>query len=140
MEAGIMLGTLGLYAIEDWKKRKITAHYLIVIGVVGLCIQFCNEEGFSYSNLGGMVLGAGVMILSRVTGGSIGMGDGLLLLVTGIYLGAERNMALFFTGLLYAAFWSLGLIVLGKGKRKREIPFVPFLLAGYITVLIGGKI
>lgn len=69
------------------------------------------------------------------------MGDGFLFLVTGIFLGGGKNMELLMISLLYAALFSLGLIVFGKvkgkaGRKEKEIPFIPFVFLGYATMLL----
>lgn len=84
----------------------------------------------------GIGVGLVICILSRCTGGSIGAGDGLILTVTGVFLGGSANLELLLTSLLYAAVFSLGILTFGKKNRRQEIPFVPFLLLGYLTMII----
>ena len=84
----------------------------------------------------GMAVGLAMMGVSALTRGSIGMGDGMLLVVSGVFLGGAANVELLFTGLLYAAVFSLGVLALGKHKKYRELPFVPFLFLGYVTMLL----
>ena len=84
----------------------------------------------------GMSVGVVLLIFSIVTGGRIGAGDAVLLIVTGIYLGFEQNLQLFLSGLLLCGIWALGLLVLRKKSRKDSIPFVPFLLASYMGMLV----
>ena len=84
----------------------------------------------------GMSVGVVLLMLSVLTGGRIGAGDAVLLIVTGIYLGLEQNLQLFFSGLLLCGMWALGLLILRKKSRKDSIPFVPFLLAAYMGMLV----
>ena len=84
----------------------------------------------------GMSVGVALLFFSVLTGGKIGAGDGVLLIVTGIYLGLEQNLQLFFCGLLLCSMWALGLLILRKKTRKDSIPFVPFLLAAYMGMLV----
>lgn len=133
----IILGMLGFYAVEDMKKKKITIHYLPVFAAIGIFMHLYYQNAGILSILGGMLQGMGILVLSLVTRESIGAGDGLILVVTGIYLGAGKNFELFMISLVYAAVFSLGLLVLGRKKRKYEIPFIPFLLAGYISIMMG---
>lgn len=135
----IMLGMLGFYAVEDIKKKKITVCYLLIFALVGIFTNLYYKNMSMLSIAGGIILGAGVLALSFITRGSVGTGDGMILVVTGLYLGAGKNFELFMTSLIYGAVFSLGLLVVGRKKRKYEIPFVPFLLAGYITIMVGAR-
>ena len=71
-----------------------------------------------------------------ITKGALGMGDCLVLLA----LGTVMDMGDFFLMLLGAVFSSAVyagiLLVILKKNRNTEIPFVPFLLMGYL----GGVI
>lgn len=141
MENVIVLTMLGIHAAEDIKSRRIALPCLLVFGLAGAAVQlYCRDMSFASIGLG-MAVGIGILLLSILTGGSIGMGDGLVFCVTGIYLGGSRNLELLFMSLLYAALFSLFLLVKGKGtakNRKREIPFLPFVFAGYVTILLEG--
>ena len=141
MENVIILTMLGVHAAEDLKRRRIALPCLLVFGLVGAVVQlYCRDMTFFSVGLG-MAVGIGMLLLSLLTKGSIGMGDGLVFCVTGIYLGGARNLELLFTSLLYAALFSLFLLAKGRGavrKRKKEIPFLPFVFLGYGTILLEG--
>lgn len=136
MIQGILLGMLGLYAAEDIRKRVISVRYLPIFGAAGMILHIYMRDMSIFRIFLGAAVGIGILLISHITDGSIGMGDGLLLVVTGIFLGGTSNVELLFTGLLYAAVFSLGVLVLGKRKRRREIPFIPFLFLGYLTMLL----
>ena len=141
MEQGVLLGILGLCAAEDVKKRSITSLYLAIFGAVGIVIHLFGRE-LSWPGIGlGVAVGVVLLLLSRLTRGSIGMGDGLVFCVTGIFLGGVCNLELLMISLLYAAFFSLGMLTFGKkykNRWKREIPFLPFVFLGYATLLVRG--
>ena len=137
MEQGILLGMLGLYAVEDIRRRHITLPYLIIFGLLGIFLHMYFKDTSVVSILSGVAVGLGLIVLSVLTRGSIGMGDGFLFLVTGIFLGGGQNISLLMVSLLYAALFSLGVLVLGKRNgKKKEIPFVPFVFLGYATMLL----
>lgn len=137
MENVIILTMLGFHAAEDLRKRSIAVPCLMMFGLVGLGVQlYCQDMSLVSFGLG-VAVGLGLLLLSLITGGSIGMGDGLVFCVTGVYLGGSRNIELLFISLLYAAVFSLFLLTRGKGavkKRKKEIPFLPFVFLGYVTI------
>jgi leader peptidase (prepilin peptidase)/N-methyltransferase len=74
-----------------------------------------------------------------MTGGKIGMGDGILLCVTGIGLGFWNNLELFGVALFLAAVLSIILMILRVVDRKKSIPFIPFLFAGYLIIVFASK-
>lgn len=132
----LLLGMLGLYAVEDIRKRTVTVRYLILFGAVGMGLHLYWRETSLPGILLGIAVGMGMLLLSFLTGGSIGRGDGALLMVTGIFLGGASNVELLLTSLMYAAVFSLGILVFGRRKKNREIPFVPFLFLGYLTMVL----
>ena len=140
MEILILSGMLGLYSIEDIRKRTITAKYLIVFGIAGVMIHLCKRDISLLGLLLGAGVGMGMVCISFITRGRVGMGDGLLLITTGIFLGGAVNMELLMISLVYASFYSLGVIIFRKKKKNCEIPFIPFIFAGYITIVVGGSL
>ena len=81
-------------------------------------------------------MGAAVIMLSIISKGAVGMGDGLLFLSLGTVLSFEELLSAFLLGLFCCCFWGIVVLFLsGKGK-KTEMPFVPFLMLGYIGGLI----
>jgi leader peptidase (prepilin peptidase)/N-methyltransferase len=71
--------------------------------------------------------------------GKIGIGDGVLLCATGLGLGFWSNLELFAIALLLAAVISIVLLTFRLADRKKSIPFVPFLLLGYVFVMAADK-
>ena len=136
MERGILLGMLALYGVEDLRKKTISARYLPLFAIAGMGLHLFLQNLSVVSILLGMAVGLAMMGLSVLTRGSIGMGDGMLLVVSGVFLGGAANVELVFTGLFYAAVFSLGILVFGKRKKKREIPFITCLFLGYMTMVL----
>lgn len=131
-----LLGMLGICSIEDIRKKQVQVYLVLVFGIIGMIFHLLYRS-LSIGNIFcGMMLGVILMVVSKITSGSVGMGDGLILMVTGVYLGIGSNVKLFFHGLLFAAIWSLVLIVLFRKTRRQEIPFVPFLLMAYVEMLL----
>lgn len=132
----ILLVMLGLYAIEDIRKRSISILFLPLFGLAGAGMHLFQRDIGIVSILLGVVVGAGMIGISFLTRESIGLGDGFLFLVTGVFLGGAANMELLLFSLLYAAVFSLGALIVGKKKRKQEIPFIPFVFLGYLTMIV----
>lgn len=133
----ILVVMLGAYGVEDLKKREITTPFLVIPAVLLISVQFFQQQQSWYTLWGGVAVGAAVLILSVLSRGRIGLGDGMVLLVTGIGLGGSQNLELLMISLLYAAFFSGFLLLVKRASKNGEIPFVPFLFLGYLTMLAG---
>lgn len=138
MQNYILLALLIICAAEDWKRKEVSITYILLFGIAGVIMHLFCPNCSIYSMLWGLLLGVSVMGFSFFSRGSIGMGDGILLVVTGVYLGGQGNLELFLTGLFLAGIWSLGLVIRKKKTRKDKIAFMPFLLAAYAVMLVGG--
>ncbi len=134
----ILLGMLGLYAVEDIWKKRISVRYLWIFGAAGIVINLFQKSISVPDMLLGVAVGAALVVVSLLTRESIGLGDGFLLMTAGVFLGGSSVLELLFISLLYAALVSLGMLAFRRWKRKREIPFVPFLLLGYLTMMAAG--
>ena len=134
----ILLGMLSLYAVEDIRKKRISVRYLWIFGVAGIAINLFQRSISVPDMLLGAAVGAALVAVSLLTRGSIGLGDGFLLMTAGVFMGGSSVLELLFISLLYAALVSLGMLAFRRWKRKRELPFVPFLLLGYLTMMLTG--
>lgn len=132
----VVMGMLTLCTAEDIKKKQICLHPVLAFGILGIILHMLWRMQSIESLLLGMSVGVVLLLLSILTGGKVGAGDGVILIVTGIFLGAEQNLTLFFGGLLLCSIWALGALVLRKKSGKDSIPFVPFLLAAYMGMLV----
>ena len=131
-----LLGMLGFCTIEDCRKKRILLCPVLLFGIAGLILHLYYRNITIYSLLAGCLIGAFLLLISKVTGGKIGIGDGLVLIVTGIYLGFENNTILFLHGLFFCGIWSLLMLLTKKKKGSDEVPFVPFLLLAYVKMLL----
>jgi len=138
MMKGIMGVTLLLCSIQDVIQKKICL-WMVAIGgaLTGMCILQYKTISLQDS-LGGILVGVGVVLISKATGGKIGMGDGLLLCLTGMGLGLWGNIELFAYALFAAALVSIVLLMLHLVDRKKSIPFVPFLLLSYLFITMAS--
>lgn len=132
----VVMGMLTLCSAQDIKKKQIRLNLVLFFGILGIFLHMLWRIQPIENLLLGMSVGVVLLFLSIMTGGRIGTGDAVLLIVTGIYLGLEQNLELFFCGLLMCSMCSLVLFVLRKKGRKDSIPFVPFLLAAYMGMLM----
>lgn len=134
----VMGVVLLLCGVQDAFKKKIYL-WIILTGalLVSICIPFCHTVSIP-DRIGGLIIGAMVILISVVTSGKIGLGDGMLLCVTGLGLGFWGNLELFALALFLAAVLSIILLVLRLADRKKSIPFVPFLLLSYLFLIVAN--
>ncbi len=124
--------------VQDIFGKKIML-WVLVLGafLMGICIPFCNSPSI-LDRIGGIGIGVAVIMISIATAGKIGLGDGLILCLTGLGLGFWANLELFAIALMIAAIVSIILLIARLADRKKSIPFVPFLLIGYIILMLVG--
>lgn len=132
----ILLGLLGVFAYQDWKKKKISIYLLLASGIVGLLCHLCSREPGTVDMLLGAAIGAVLLLCGFATREKIGYGDGAMLMVSGIFLGFAANLELLLVSLCLLEIAALFFIVIKRKGRRYQIPFIPFLLAGYLYVLI----
>ena len=136
-------------SIQDIKYKSLQNKGLlagsILVVLLLLLDGMCNgrmagillsPEGFPWQNLWGVLPGVSLLILSRLMNGCIGKGDGYLLCISGIALGLKINLSLLFFALLLAGGISAVLLAIRKVRKDTKLPFVPFLLGGYLMTLL----
>ncbi len=139
----IIEGILGILllvtSLQDVRTKKINL-WIIAVGAVLICAGVPFSHSISIVDRAiGTLVGVGIIITSKATGGKIGMGDGYLLCVSGICLGFWGNMELFAIALFAAALVSIILLLFRLADRKKSIPFIPFLFVAYLIHLIGTR-
>lgn len=133
---------LTAFSLWDHKTKKLPMMPILCLLAAGL-VSVCMKET---DHLQDAFLGVGIGIffcgIAKLTGGSIGMGDGLLTLLTGLYMGGVFTFLCLCFSFLFSALAALYLINFQKKGKKDSLPFVPFMLAGYIMTnwLQGGWI
>ena len=132
----IVLGEfLLIEGYRDLRQRNISMMAVWIVGVLGAILQFegIKENGIEIA--GGMIIGALILLLAKLTDEKIGYGDGWVLMISGLYLGFRYNMYLLLISLMLASFISIILLLTKKADKKTELPFVSFMLPGYLLLL-----
>lgn len=120
----------------DIRKRKVLLGSIVSFGILGMIHLFFVEKEMVFLVLCGVLPGMFLILCSYVTRQSVGYGDGLIVLVCGLYLGLWQTFAMVFYGLLFCSAVSVFLLLLRKRTYKTGVPFVPYLLAGYVCTQI----
>lgn len=131
MQDVMVLLFLTVNAWWDWREKKILLWSVAAaLAVNGILILGGGGEWHLFpASLAMTAFFGGVSFLTH---GALGMGDVLVMFVMGIFLEFREFLMTVMSGLFLAAFYSGGCLVFRKKKRESEIPFVPFLLFGYV--------
>lgn len=119
-----ILGHLLWLSAEDIREGQISMALVAELGVSGL-IHTLIMGGTAACLPGILLLGVG-----RVSRERVGYGDGWLLLALGMWLPLWELLRVLGLGFLFCTIY-------GAAAGKKEVPFVPFLTAAYVT---GGWI
>lgn len=130
-------GYLGICTLLDMFKREVSLWISAAFGMIGVAWHFIFEQSFG-DMLGGVLVGGGIILLAFITEEAIGIGDSIALIVTGIYLGFWKNLQLCMMGFILSALFSGILLLTKKAKRNQAVPFIPFLMLGYCSILFLG--
>ena len=120
--------------IQDFRKREIVLPLTLGCIAAGFGFMFLEKRHLSEAAAAGMIfsLFAGLAILTR---GAVGFGDALVVLALCTLSGSEAGLLAILTGLLLSGAYALYLLIFCHKSREEELPFVPFLTAGYFMVL-----
>lgn len=120
---------------RDFRKRKISVLSVLIFAVLGIVLEIPEGITVWKEITAGIMVGAVVLGLAKITEGKIGVGDGWVLIVTGLFLGFRGNLFLFMAALFASAVVSIVLLLCGKADKKTQLPFVSFLFIGYMLTI-----
>ena len=131
----IMLFLLGICGWRDYREKQIPLTLLLAMSVaVALLAVFCPKESLG-SQIGGAVLGILFFFVSSLTKQAIGYGDSWLILILGVHLGLALALQLLLLASFVAGVSSLFLLIKSRWNKRISIPFVPFMVLGYLGVM-----
>ena len=123
----ILTGYLLWGSWYDIRKRAVPVGVLFLGGV--LAVMVIVWKGFECSRL--VALLPGILLLE------IGEADGIVLALTG-FISRDKNILLILgISLLYIFLYAM-ILFCRKRNRSLQIPYLPFLLAAYITAWMTG--
>ena len=134
----LALSLLTFNTWNDLRKREILLIPTMLIGLAGFLLAFAQGQ-IHLSYFAGFFAGGMLFAGSLLSKGAVGGGDALVLLSLAALLSWDRILACLTAALLGSAFASLYLIVIKRKGRRASIPFLPFLLGGYLLCLIWER-
>lgn len=132
----LLLGFLFVAAWIDYKNKELPLVLIILMALFGIVFQIVVRQVAFWNLFLGCLIGILFLGIGKITRQALGYGDGLILVATGIFLGFSENVLLLLLGVLLASVFSIGLLMFRKKTKKDEIPFMPFLFAGYVFLLM----
>ena len=123
---------LGILGGEDLRTKKISMITIGIWAVIGTIVQLLNGDLMCANRLIAMVPGVFLYFFAKISGEKVGYGDACTIIVMGIYMDINELLIVGMFSITISGVVALLLIAIWKKKRDYEIPFIPFLFAGYL--------
>lgn len=133
-----VLGFLGFNTWTDIKRKEISLAAVIVFAAVALGWTVYTGD-ISLDFFLPVGISSLFLVVSILTKGALGMGDVWLIMALSIALELEEFLMMLLVGMVCSAVWAGILLAVLHKRRNAEIPFVPFLLIGYIGEMLFWK-
>lgn len=124
------------FAFVDCKKKCISKWPLILLSIIVAICTIVVKELSIIEMIGGITVGFIMILISLLTKQKLGLGDGILITIMGAFLGFQTTLLMILYALTVSAIYSMILLVIKHVNRQYRIPFIPFILIGYIGVII----
>lgn len=137
IEIILLLTFLIIVSCIDIVKMYVNVIFCLCFGAVGVLYEIISKNRGILDVIIGVVPGIIVLLISLATREGIGKGDALIIIITGIFLGMVNNCKVLIYALFSTVILGFILLILLKKGRKYKIPFIPFILSGYLIFMIG---
>lgn len=136
----ISLFALAILSYMDLKRKEVSLWALLVYGlmmIVNLLYLFFTKDKIDLKELILSLSFMLILIIMSLLFKAIAIADSITVGLVALTNGFLIALSSFFLAMLAAAVFSLIGLALKKLKRKATIPFIPFLLAGYLISTIA---
>lgn len=133
----ICMGMLAGLSVTDMRCRKISGSLLVLGSALAAVYLLLAGKGHVRLAAGGLLIGLGFVLVSRVTKEQLGYGDSWLFCILGVYLGTWNLLAVLSAAWLAAALAAMAVLAAHKYRRGTTLPMVPFIAVGYVTMWAG---
>lgn len=137
----IVIIFLFFQSVRDLRSLEAEPVSLAVTALTGVfyLILNCRDDGVFFI-LASFVPGGLILALSLMSRGKIGFGDGLVVLTLGFFVSMEKLTAAVIISAFLSFLSAIILMALRKKDKEDSLPFLPFMLAGYLaTVFLQGQ-
>ena len=132
---GVLGAILVAQSVSDIRSKRLPFWITGMGMVVGIALWLLAGN-VHLTDLVALIPGLICLGISKISKEAIGYGDGLLLIMMGWYLALGQLLEVCMWAFTLAGIFGLFLLVTKKKKGKQEIPFVPFLLIGYVLGVV----
>ena len=132
---------LGVLAMADLRWKRVPIWMLVVGGIFATYMSvyyYALEMKDVTELLWGLIPGI-LFLLMSVTTKKAGIADGVVLLILSLSIGYRECIISFVFSLIAISILSLFLLALRKVRGNSKLPYLPFLLVGYIFQVIVGS-
>lgn len=136
IEKVYILSLLTICSYSDIQSREISIRLLAGFGIVETALIFYRVILVEAYLPWGVIVGIGLLLISKYTRGAVGDGDAVLVIMTGFLLDMKSNLILITGASIAAAVYGLFLMIIKQKNRKEEFAFVPFLLITYTGMVL----
>lgn len=123
-----------LLSVRDIREKKVNIAFLLP----GFVLAFYQMPDGFYGQRYRVFVQYPLFVLSILTKEAIGKGDAFAVLLCACYLPFYPVFLIFVAGLFMAGIVGIFLILVRKGNRKTEIPYLPFLTFSYLIYLVSN--
>ena len=142
----LIIPFLGWNTISDLRERRVSLCSVLLFALIGGGLLLTKEgkmllydgEASPWRIAAGVGFGILLLLLSGASGGALGTGDALVAIVLGLYLGIDRVLLLFMAGFMLSGMVGFVMIMTKRAGKKSRLPLMPYLLAGYLILLLTG--
>lgn len=127
---------LNIEAVTDFKKQEVNIFVSGILMAAALAMLIFAKDISVLNAIIGIAEGVLLILISFMTKGQIGIGDGILLTACGLMLGGKDNFLMFFFACLFSAVVSGLIMIIKKADKKTKIPFVPFMIPGFLVMVL----
>ena len=132
----IVFALLTACSVSDARKKTIPYVLLLALGIAVVAFAFLCDGVSARMRVGGALMGAVFLLISKMSREAIGYGDSFLILFLGIHMGSLAALGVLFVAALLAAVVSLFFLWKCRWKRQATLPFVPFLTISYLGAIL----
>lgn len=136
----VLLITISIFVID--LENEIIPDELIFLGlgVTTLALLLGWNGSFYLHFFGGLSASLFLLLINLITKGKgMGLGDVKYALFAGTFLGFPKSVSWLFLSFLTGASLGVILILLGRARLGKHIPFGPFLAASFLVAAIIGE-
>lgn len=123
-------------SLQDIKSKTIHMKSILVGCIIFIVSIIFISEINLISRLFASFVGGFFLALSWITRENIGMGDGIVITIIAISYGLHNTISILFLSFLLLFLLTIVLMSIKKVKGKDRIPFIPFLLLGFVGSIL----